>query len=372
MPGGQLERHQLGVEHHRDVELAPAQRLEGPRVLDDAHGDVGLGMRRAQLGQRRRHDARGGAREGARRAGAGARRRSTARTSASARRSWARTVSAWRSRTSPAGVSVTPRASRTSRRVPSWRSRRAICWEMAGWVKESAVAASENEPRVATSRKTDSRRASNITPAYQSEKATSLEFIWPGSDHPSHDLHRLPHHPSRHRRRRGGPDPPRRPRLEPRPQRRAARRRARRQPRRRAVDRHRRRHRRPVRAHRRHRRLDARPGARDRARRARRSCPATSAARCSGGRRSSSASACGAARRMSAEPSRRRVSGAGRAPPADRARSLGHRSAHGRGRRSRGRRTGVDYAWRLDDAQWSAAERPRAQTDDYPCRTRSR
>ena len=41
---------------------------------------------------------------------------------------------------------------------------------MAGWVNESAVAASENEPRVATSRKTESRRASNITPAYQSEK----------------------------------------------------------------------------------------------------------------------------------------------------------------------------------------------------------
>jgi hypothetical protein len=101
----------------------------------------------------------------------------TAWTSASAARSWARTVSAWRSRTSPAGVSVTPRASRTSNRVSSWRSRRAICWEMAGWVKDRAVAASENEPRVATSRKTDSRRASNITRPYQLQKPTSLEFI---------------------------------------------------------------------------------------------------------------------------------------------------------------------------------------------------
>jgi hypothetical protein len=47
------------------------------------------------------------------------------------------------------------------------------------------VAASENEPRVATSRKTESRRASNITAPYQSQKARSLVFIRRHRDHPS-------------------------------------------------------------------------------------------------------------------------------------------------------------------------------------------
>jgi hypothetical protein len=107
----------------------------------------------------------------------------TAWTSASAARSWPSTASAWRRSTSPAGVSVTPRASRASSRVPSWRSRRAICCEIAGCVKESATAASENDPRVATSRKTESSRASNITRRYQFKKARSLEFIAAREDH---------------------------------------------------------------------------------------------------------------------------------------------------------------------------------------------
>ena len=65
MPAGISIGHELGVEHHRDVELASPQGAERRDVLDDAHGDIGLGVRRAQLGQRRRHDARRCAGEGA-------------------------------------------------------------------------------------------------------------------------------------------------------------------------------------------------------------------------------------------------------------------------------------------------------------------
>ena len=272
--------------------------------------------------------------------------------------------------------------------MPSWRSRRAICWEIAGWVNDSAVAASENEPRVATSRKTESRRASNITAAYQPEKRNIIG-IYPGRPRPSsHDLHRLPHHPSRHRRRRGGPHPPRRPRLQPRPQRRAARRRARRQPRRRALGRHRRRHRRPLRAHRRHRRLDARPGRARAAPRARRSSPATSAAPCSGGR--SRPLARGALRQrkqlIEGRVSRRRVGSPGREFGTDRARS--RHSATAQVGISRFRhaplRTRRDEDAPVLKARSTAAPatplplgdafaRARASAaDDYPWRTRSR
>ena len=49
---------------------------------------------------------------------------------------------------------------------PAWRSSAAICWETAGWVSDSASAARENEPSLATSRKVSTRRGSIIDSAY--------------------------------------------------------------------------------------------------------------------------------------------------------------------------------------------------------------
>ncbi len=58
-----------------------------------------------------------------------------AASSDSARSSWARTALAWPSRISPAAVSVTPRALRSTRRWPVSCSRAASCWETAEGVR---------------------------------------------------------------------------------------------------------------------------------------------------------------------------------------------------------------------------------------------
>src|ERR1700733_3611272 len=68
-------------------------------------------------------------------------------------------------RSFPASVSSIPRGTRSSSGTPTSRSRIAICWETAGWVRNSAVAAAVNEPPSATAAKMRSRRRSSIAAA---------------------------------------------------------------------------------------------------------------------------------------------------------------------------------------------------------------
>ena len=86
----------------------------------------------------------------------------------------ARMPSAWRTSASPASVSRTPRALRSTRTAPASRSSAAICWETADWVKESDSAAAENEPCTATSRRTRMRRTSSISSNLYQVQATFI------------------------------------------------------------------------------------------------------------------------------------------------------------------------------------------------------
>ena len=65
-----------------------------------------------------------------------------------------RIASAWPTSSSPACVRRTPRAERSTRRVPASASSVAIWRETAGWVNASDSAAAEKEPCAATSRRT--------------------------------------------------------------------------------------------------------------------------------------------------------------------------------------------------------------------------
>jgi hypothetical protein len=68
-------------------------------------------------------------------------------------------------------------ALRSTRTAPASRSRAAICCETADWVKESASAAAENEPRVATSLRTFMRRTSSISATYTTTRKTSFVLM---------------------------------------------------------------------------------------------------------------------------------------------------------------------------------------------------
>src|SRR5215210_3149406 len=72
-----------------------------------------------------------------------------------------------------------PRTLRSTSVVPASRSSAAICWEAADWVKESASAAAENEPRWATSRRTRMRRTSSISITYTDPVKASFELMEP-------------------------------------------------------------------------------------------------------------------------------------------------------------------------------------------------
>ena len=72
-------------------------------------------------------------------------------------------ASAWASSARPDSVGRTPRGVRSSSWVPVSRSRAATCWLTADWVNDSDSAAAENEPQVATSRKTLMRLTSSIS-----------------------------------------------------------------------------------------------------------------------------------------------------------------------------------------------------------------
>ncbi|CAM5653760.1 hypothetical protein STENM223S_04082 [Streptomyces tendae] len=87
-----------------------------------------------------------------------------AASSASARSSWARTALVWLSRISPAGVSRTPLAPRSTRRCPVSCSRAVSCWETADGVRYSAAAAAVTVRWSATARRMCSRRASIMGP----------------------------------------------------------------------------------------------------------------------------------------------------------------------------------------------------------------
>ena len=180
--------------------------------------------------------------------------------SASARRP--RIASVWRTSASPASVSRTPRALRSTSTVPASRSSAAICCEMADWVKDRESAAAENEPRRATSRSTRMRRTSSMSETYSTARQLSFELMAPGSHTHSCSPRRPPtkeprhvpprssrRHPSRPWLRRPGPRPPRRARLAAPPLRRPAGRRARRRARGRLLPRDPRGRRRPVPPH---------------------------------------------------------------------------------------------------------------------------
>ena len=102
------------------------------------------------------------------------RRPASAASSSSAHSMRARMASAWPTSAWPASVMRTPREPRSTSCVPVSRSSAATCWEIADWVKESASAAAENEPRAATSLSTLIRRTSSIRGAYRTEAT----FIW--------------------------------------------------------------------------------------------------------------------------------------------------------------------------------------------------
>ena len=100
-----------------------------------------------------------------------------ASSSASAAASRASTTSAWSTSARPASVSRTPRLLRSTSVAPAVFSRAAICWEIAGWVYESASAAAEKEPRSETALRTRSCLTSNITPAYRSQQKSEFELM---------------------------------------------------------------------------------------------------------------------------------------------------------------------------------------------------
>ncbi len=77
-----------------------------------------------------------------------------AATSSSAAVSPARMPDAWRTSASPAWVRRISRPVRISSGVPAEASSAFICWLTAGWVQPSSRAAAENEPVVATARRT--------------------------------------------------------------------------------------------------------------------------------------------------------------------------------------------------------------------------
>jgi hypothetical protein len=77
-------------------------------------------------------------------------------------------------RASPAEVSLGPSLVRSSRGIPTSRSRTAICWLTADCERCSDSAAAENEPRAITSRRTLIRLTSSISTTYQSEKESML------------------------------------------------------------------------------------------------------------------------------------------------------------------------------------------------------
>ena len=77
----------------------------------------------------------------------------------------------------PASVRRTPREPRSTSWVPVSRSSAATCWEIADWVKFSASAAAENEPRAATSRRTRMRRTSSISTAYRQAQKSSFGLM---------------------------------------------------------------------------------------------------------------------------------------------------------------------------------------------------
>ncbi|CAM5736662.1 hypothetical protein SHIRM173S_01674 [Streptomyces hirsutus] len=83
-----------------------------------------------------------------------------AASSAAARSSWARTTLVWPSRISPAGVSRTPLAPRSTSRWPVSCSSAASCWDTADGVRYSAAAAAVTVRWSATARRMWSRRAS--------------------------------------------------------------------------------------------------------------------------------------------------------------------------------------------------------------------
>jgi hypothetical protein len=92
-------------------------------------------------------------------------------------------ASVWRTTASPASVSRTPRALRSTSVAPASRSSAAICCETADWVNDSASAAAENEPRWATSRSTRMRRTSSISGTYTTTGKPSFALMGSGRDH---------------------------------------------------------------------------------------------------------------------------------------------------------------------------------------------
>ena len=108
------------------------------------------------------------------------RRPAIASSSASASASRPRMPSAWRTTASPASVSRTPRALRSTSTAPASRSSAAICCEIADWVNDSDSAAAEKEPRRATSRRTRMRRTSSISATYT--RYAQRSFVLMGDD----------------------------------------------------------------------------------------------------------------------------------------------------------------------------------------------
>jgi hypothetical protein len=144
--GARRAGRQRRLDDQRDVDAAGLERVQRRRVLDHLQRKLRVGPARAQLARGTRQQAGGGGGE----RGDPTRARpmpAARRTSSSARREASSSSDAWRSSVSPDGVSLTPRASRSSRRVPSESSSRPMCWETAGCVNDSAAAASENERR---------------------------------------------------------------------------------------------------------------------------------------------------------------------------------------------------------------------------------
>ena len=148
------------------VDPAREQRVERRLLLEHLQHQLGVRPARAQLARRAGDQPGRGGRERAERAPARARRRPRRarppRRGAPHRAAPRRGARAPRPRAS----SVTPRALRSSTRVPSACSSRLMCWETAGCVKSSATAASENEPRTATSRNVVRSLRSSITDHY--------------------------------------------------------------------------------------------------------------------------------------------------------------------------------------------------------------
>ncbi len=118
------------LDGHGDVDLPVQDHREARVALGVLHPDADAGRRGGEPGHGRRHDLRDAGGEGGHRDGAGLP-APYAASSASARSSWARTAWVWLRRISPAGVSRTPLAPRSTRRWPVSCSSAVSCWETA-------------------------------------------------------------------------------------------------------------------------------------------------------------------------------------------------------------------------------------------------